>query len=231
VPQTATATPEGEAVAAAGTPAAAAGGEAAGAPEGEPGEKPLAARLIFAWTAWTTGFLVYEVAPPTLGAPAAQPPAAQPFPKQLTPSPIAQPTFTDPRVEFGVERCYTVRSLEAFGTLSVQSENAAPPACIKPSDVFPPAAPKSLAAVASPGAISLIWEANGEPDLGGYLVYRVQAPDGQPQLLTPKPIRETTYRDESVTPGTQYSYFVVAVDVSTPPNVSERSNTVEETAR
>jgi hypothetical protein len=216
-----------EGPAAAGAPA----GEVGGAAEPGAGDKPLPARLIFPWTAWTAGFLVYEVAPPTLGAPAAPPPAAQPFPKLLTPSPVAAPTFTDPRVEFGVERCYTVRSVETFGTLSVQSENAAPPACIKPSDVFPPAAPKALAAVASPGAISLIWEANSEADLGGYLVYRSLGPDGPPQQLTPKPIRETTYRDESVQPGTRYSYFVVAIDVSAPPNVSERSNAVEEIAR
>jgi len=229
-PQAAAAKPAAEAAGAAEAPAAPAG-EASGTAEGESAAKPLPARLIFPWTAWTAGFLVYEVAAPTLGAPAAPPPAAQPFPKQLTPSPIPEPKFTDPRVEFGVERCYTVRAVETFGTLSVQSENAAPPACIKPSDVFPPAAPKSLAAVASPGAVSLIWEANGEPDLGGYLVYRSQAPDGQPQLLTPAPIRETTYRDERVKAGTRYSYFVVAVDVSTPPNVSERSNPVEEIAR
>jgi hypothetical protein len=173
---------------------------------------------------------VYEVAPPTLGAPAAPPPAAQPFPTRLTPTVITSAKFTDQRVEFGAERCYTVRSVETFGTLSVQSEDAVP-ACIKPSDVFPPAAPKSLAAVASPGAISLIWEPNGESDLGGYLVYRRVAPDGELQLLTPRPIRETTYRDATVEAGTRYIYVVVAVDVSTPPNVSGHSNPVEEIAR
>jgi hypothetical protein len=231
MPQSPAEPPAGEGAEAGARGAAAGAAEGAGGAEGtQAGEKPLPARLIFPWTAWTTGFLVYEVAPPTLGAPAAPPPAAQPFPKLLTPSPVSEPKFTDPRVEFGTERCYTVRSVEAYGTLRVQSENAAP-ACVKPSDVFPPAAPKSLAAVASPGAISLIWEPSNEPDLGGYLVYRSQAPDGQPQLLTPKPIRETTYRDESVRAGTRYSYFVVAVDVSTPPNVSDRSNTVDEIAR
>lgn len=193
-------------------------------------ERPLPARVLYPWTTWQTGYLVFEAAPPTLGAPLAPPPAAQPFPRQLTPTAIAATRFTDPRVEFGAERCYTVRSVETFGTLSVQSESSAP-ACIKPADLFPPAAPKSLAAVASPGAISLIWEANTEPDLGGYLVYRRVAAGGDLQLLTPQPIRETTYRDVTVTPDTRYIYVVVAVDVSTPPNVSAHSDQVEETAR
>ncbi|MCC7241646.1 MAG: hypothetical protein IT180_06950, partial [Acidobacteria bacterium] len=45
------------------------------------------------------------------------------------------------------------------------------------------------------------------------------------------PIRETTYRDLSVTPGVRYTYAVVAVDNASPQNVSGQSNRVEETSR
>ena len=49
--------------------------------------------------------------------------------------------------------------------------------------------------------------------------------------ITPTPIRETTYRDTTVTPGVRYVYAIVAVDRATPPNMSPQSTRVEETAR
>ena len=69
--------------------------------------------------------------------------------------------------------------------------------------MFPPAAPKSLAAVSSAGAISLIWEGTEEPDLAGYIVLRGTAPGTPVDRLTPQPIRETTFRDTAVKPGTR----------------------------
>ena len=61
---------------------------------------------------------------------------------------------------------------------SVESEPA-PPACEKLVDTFPPAPPKGLVAVASEGAINLIWDANAETDLAGYLVLRAPAVDAR----------------------------------------------------
>ena len=110
--------------------------------------------------------------------------------------------------------------------------DASPPLCVTPVDVFPPAAPTSLAAVPSEGGISLIWEPNEELDLGGYLVLRREAGDATLQQLTEKPIAEARYRDTEVRAGTRYVYSVAAVDTRLPlPNVSALSVPVEETAR
>jgi len=105
------------------------------------------------------------------------------------------------------------------------------PICVTPKDTFPPAAPKGLAAVSGSGAINLIWDANTDADLGGYLVLRAEAPGDTLQPLTPQPIRETRYRDTTVTAGVRYVYAVIAVDRAAPPNRSAPSNKVEETAR
>ena len=78
------------------------------------------------------------------------------------------------------------------------------------------------------GAINLIWDANTEADLGGYLVLRGEAPGDTLQPLTPQPIRETRYRDTAVKPGVRYVYAIVAVDRATPPN---RSATIEPRGR
>ena len=103
--------------------------------------------------------------------------------------------------------------------------------CVKTVDVFPPSAPKKLEAVASEGAISLIWEASPEADVAGYIVLRGEASKGALAPLTARPIKESTYRDTKVKSGVRYVYAVVTVDKATPENVSPQSNRVEETAR
>jgi hypothetical protein len=161
-------------------------------------------------------------------APAAGAGAAGPV--RLTKKPVTTLSFTDPDVEFGVERCYDVRTVTTQGSATVESAPS-PAACITPADTFPPPAPASLAAVAGEGAISLIWSAVDAPDLAGYLVLRGEAPDGELAPLFDAPIRESTYRDATAKPGVRYVYAVAALDRATPPNRSALSNRVEATAR
>jgi hypothetical protein len=145
-------------------------------------------------------------------------------------SALTAPTFEHTGVAFGKEQCYRVRSLALVDGVRIEGEPSAPH-CVTPRDEFPPAAPRGLAAVPTAGQISLIWDANTEKDLVGYLVLRGNAPDGPLTAITPAPIRETSYRDTAITPGTRYIYAVVAVDNATPPNMSAQSERVEETAR
>ena len=148
----------------------------------------------------------------------------------LTPVPVSALDFVD-SVEFERRRCYTVRAVRGAGP-AARVGDASPLVCLTPVDVFAPAPPKSLAAVASEGAISLIWEPNGELDLGGYVVLRGDAPGDTLQPLTAAPVVEAGYRDETVKPGVRYVYAVMAVDNRVPlPNVSASSERVEETAR
>ena len=64
-----------------------------------------------------------------------------------------------------------MRSVTTAGAASIEG----PPRrrTVHAADQFPPAAPKGLAAVPTAGQISLIWDANLEKDLAGYLVLRV----------------------------------------------------------
>jgi hypothetical protein len=145
-------------------------------------------------------------------------------------APLTEMKFERPGIEFGKEECFVVRTVETYPTAQVESAPSESQ-CVTPSDRFAPAAPADLAAVASAGAINLIWVANTEADLGGYLVLRGEAPGDTLQPLTAAPIQETTYRDTTVTPGVRYVYAIVAVDRANPPNVSAQSARVEETAR
>lgn len=205
---------------AAAAPPGPAGQAGPAAPPAEP--PPLPGRPTFAGAIPHT-YNVYRFV-------SAEPDGQAVMPVPLNPRPLEAPRFEETPVAFGVERCYVVRMVEVVGLVTVESAPS-PPACVTPRDTFPPAAPRNLAAVASEGAISLIWEANGEPDLAGYLVLRGEAGAGRLDAITPSPIRETTFRDEGVRPGVRYVYAVVAVDAATPANVSAESNRVEETAR
>jgi hypothetical protein len=79
--------------------------------------------------------------------------------------------------------------------------------------------------------MNLIWDANAEPDLAGYLVLRGEAPGDSLQPVTPQPIHDTKFTDTTVKAGVRYVYAIVAVDKATPPNRSVPSARVEETAR
>ncbi len=190
--------------------------------------------LTLDWTpaAASAAFNVYEVppVPPAAGGVKVPTPpaAAGRLPMPVNPAPLPGPPFVDPRVAFGKPRCYVVRAVSLFGSQSIESD-ASPVQCVTPVDTFPPAAPASLNAIGSVGAISLIWEAGREPDLAGYLVMRGTLPGGEFVQVTPAPIAETTFNDTTVTRGVRYAYVVLAVDASG--NRSARSNRVEEAAR
>ena len=181
----------------------------------------LQGRPILSWPPAST-YNVYEV---VRGSNA---PRTRPVP--LNANPLGASSYQDARVEFGVERCYAVRTVDTLDGLRVQSE-ASSLACVTPKDTFPPAAPNGLIAIGSERTISLIWGANTEEDLAGYLILRGQASDETLQRLTQAPIFETTYLDTTVQPGVRYAYAIVAVDASTPSNESPPSDRVEELAR
>jgi hypothetical protein len=145
----------------------------------------------------------------------------------LTATPVSDAKYTDPRIVWGVERCYAVRAVDKVGGLSVESE-ALPPRCTTLVDTFPPAPPKDLRAVATEGLISLIWDANTESDLAGYLILRAPAPAERLDVIVSTPIMETQFSD-AVQPGLRFVYAVQAVDKAG--NASAPSDRVEETAR
>jgi hypothetical protein len=152
--------------------------------------------------------------------------AAAPAP--LNPQPIDTLSLEHGGAEPGKEQCFVVRTVETIAATPIESAPSAP-VCVTPVDRFPPAAPKSLAVVATTGAMNLIWDANSEPDLAGYLVLRGETPGDTLQPLTPEPIREPRFRDTTATPGVRYVYAIVAVDRAA--NRSAPSARVEETAR
>jgi hypothetical protein len=189
----------------------------------KPSPAPLAARSL-GFTTEATLYHLYDV--PTHASPSD--PYAIVMPAPLTPAPVAVTRWVIPSFAFGVERCFEVRPVDKVGEATVIGP-ASPRTCITPADTFAPAAPRNPAAIAGSGSINLIWDANAESDLAGYLVLRAEAPSDTLQPMTQEPVAAAAYRDTAVKPGVRYVYSVVAVDRAG--NRSAESARVEETAR
>ena len=92
-------------------------------------------------------------------------------------------------------------SLELFATEGLNPE-AVHNTHLKPGEGL-------LSATGGEAQVSLSWNANTEPDLAGYDLYR----DGVKVNTTP--LTSTTYTDTGRTPGTTYTYTVKALDTNT----------------
>ena len=191
------------------------------APLAPPPLPPLASTPIVEWPP-ASRYELFEVVAAAEGAPE--------LPRPLNLLPLTVTTYSDKRVEFGVERCYAVVTLDVIAGLDIRSPLSAP-TCVTFLDTFAPMAPTGLNGVGTDGAVSLSWQPNEEDDLVGYLVLRGVAPGETLLPLTAEPVRESAYLDETAAPGVQYVYAVQAVDSAVPPNVSLASEAVNATAR
>jgi len=97
-------------------------------------------------------------------------------------------------------------------------------------DVFPPAVPTGLQAVASGEGqkpfVDLIWAPVTSADLAGYNIYRREA-NGAAVKMNSELVKAPAYRDSSVAPGATYFYSVSATDVRG--NESAKSEEASET--
>lgn len=153
----------------------------------------------------------------------------------LPPNGSGECTIADTNFEW--EKSYTywvavVTSVSRGGRELARVEgNDSPSVTVFAHDVFPPAVPEDVEAVASGVGqkpfIDLTWSPNTDPDLEGYHVYRQEPGTANWIKLTPDPLKSPAFRDERAVPGTTYNYAVSAIDVRG--NESQRSAPASET--
>lgn len=85
---------------------------------------------------------------------------------------------------------------------------------VAPPDVTPPAAPTGLALTPGNTQIGATWNANGEPDLAGYNVYRATAVAGPFTKQNGNLLGSPALTQTGLTNGQTYLYRVTAVDTS-----------------
>jgi len=128
---------------------------------------------------------------------------------------------------------YTAQRIAFFEFGGHKVEVASTPSetiVVNARDVFPPAVPSGLVAVANPEghSIDLSWTPDAENDLAGYIVYRREAGSsaGPVRISPPEPVAGPAFSDTTAKPGVRYAYSVSAVDKDH--NESARSAEVEE---
>jgi hypothetical protein len=134
-----------------------------------------------------------------------------------------KPEYVDTAVDFGSPYRYFVQAL--VGELR-QSEISAI-AGVTPADMFAPAVPVGLMAVAGVNSIELAWQPNTEDDLAGYQVYRSTGGGAAERIAGP--VDAPNFSDRTVEIGKRYSYTITSIDRTG--NESAHSAAVEVTAQ
>jgi hypothetical protein len=140
--------------------------------------------------------------------------------------PVVETRFRDTGLRNETPYSYVVRSVGSERPPWRESGDSNE-VSVTPTDLTPPAPPQGLTAIPAPGLVSLSWRAGGEPDLLGYLVYRLEPPATTPVCLTDTPVQTTTFTDRTVRAGATYTYTVTAVDRSRRRNESAPSAEVQ----
>jgi hypothetical protein len=148
-------------------------------------------------------------------------PGATPVP--VTPAPIADTRYADRGLRNEQTYYYSVQAVRADRGGLAWGLRASPIA-LTPHDLTPPAAPVGLVAVPAVDTVRLAWDANAEPDLAGYVVYRALG-DGATEPVATVTAPATTFTDRAVSSGT-YRYAVSAFDSAPRKNESGRSREV-----
>jgi len=127
----------------------------------------------------------------------------------------------DPSIHFGESYEYEaqrVTRVNIDGQVAELDGAFSQPVRVDATDVFPPAVPTGLAAVAltgdngGPAAIDLNWQPDSEADLAGYVVYRRQAGGDWQRISPAQPLPGPAFHDAHVEAGQTYTYAVAAVD-------------------
>lgn len=142
----------------------------------------------------------------------------------------------DKAIQFGNTYEYTaqrVARVEVNGSTFELAGELSAPVRVEAADVFPPAVPAGLAAVATgsengiPATVDLNWQPDTDSDLAGYFVYRREDDTSWRRLSGEKPVAAPAFHDTDVLPGHTYRYSVSAVDLGG--HESDRSAEARET--
>ena len=154
----------------------------------------------------------------------------------LVDSDLALGRAVDKTVRFGETyeyRAQRVARMSADGKTLELAGDLSPLVLVNVADVFPPAVPQGLVAVATAqengvaASIDLSWRPNTEPDLAGYAVYRREDSCPWQRISPATPLVGPAFHDAQVLAGHTYHYAITAIDQSG--HESARSIETEET--
>ncbi len=134
----------------------------------------------------------------------------------------SKPEYVDSTAQFGKTYQYSVQAAMKAGDAEAESAMSKPVA-VTYIDIFPPAVPAGLTAVAGVGSIQLVWNPDADTDLKGYYLFR--SAGDQPLARLGELLDSPSYTDRAIQAGQRYRYAVSAIDQSG--NESARSAPLE----
>jgi fibronectin type 3 domain-containing protein len=114
--------------------------------------------------------------------------------------------YADSGLQNGIQYYYGVTAVDGSGN---ESDSTGPVEATPEDQV--PAAPSGLTAIAGEGQVTLDWADNSEPDVVAYRVYRSTG-GGAYSLVAVQPGTSSQYLDRGLVNGTEYTYYVTALD-------------------
>ncbi len=105
---------------------------------------------------------------------------------------------------------YKISAIDNFNNQSTRTAQVA----ATPIADTPPSTPSNFNASVGLGTVTLSWDANTEPDLANYKIYRGIVDGGWIDLLATVDKSSTSYIDMDINPNTAYFYKIAAGDVS-----------------
>jgi hypothetical protein len=158
-------------------------------------------------------------------------PRPQTGPLQATPEPAEQNLLVESAAGVALDKNVTLGNTYEYRAQRVLRQSVdgktidlngelSSPVRVEALDVFPPATPTGLVAVAtaadaaaaSGASIDLSWQPNIEADLAGYEVYRREEQTPWQRISGDQPVIGPAFHDAPVLPGHTYRYGVSAVD-------------------
>jgi hypothetical protein len=138
---------------------------------------------------------------------------------EVTPNGASGGSFTDRSFEWEKNYQYRVAMVTVVGEgtspVQIEGDDSAPVSVVA-TDVFPPAVPSGVEAVASGVGqqpfIDLTWPPVGDSDVAGYNVYRREQGQALVKINTGL-VKTPAFRDPGVQQGHTYFYSVSAVDL------------------
>ncbi|MEM0939848.1 MAG: fibronectin type III domain-containing protein [Bacteroidota bacterium] len=107
---------------------------------------------------------------------------------------------------------YYVAAIDEAGNVSKSSIEVA-----EILDLIPPSQPQGLTIASDTGQLKLSWQANTEPDLAGYLIFRTVDEDHKEQyvLLNSEPLDTVAFLQElPKVVKNKFYYYIIAIDTS-----------------
>ena len=132
------------------------------------------------------------------------------------------PVFIDFGLDNDTSYSYKVRALVQFAG-TVQAGEASQVVSAMPRDLTPPAPPRDLVAIETPGGIKLVWQVVTGEDIAGYRIYRREENAQKAELIAELGSDLNQYLDQERLGGRKMFYSVTSFDRAESANESQPS--------